>query len=939
MKKIIIFISLFIGIYFNINAQSVTTNQLNGRLSIQTATNVSDSIWSISGYFAHSTGKFVTSQIAVNERFFVQIGANTYVGRISVVNSVAVNLITFRVICNYPNPPNGVGAIVRLTSNGYPVYVDGISNSLQAGIQNYFATLINTNAVGNFCEQILTKTAHGFKKFTPIYWNGSTWARPTNDTILPTYIVVDSTSANTFKVANCGNYATTLTTGMYWFSGTSPGYTTTPGTVKTALFEVAQGRLILQPLTGFNLAATGGTGITDGDKGDITVSSSGATWTIDNVAVNNAKIATNAVDSTKAANLSPNDLAQTGASTNDVLTWTGAKYAPRASSSVQDTIRILGIGQSNMIGRPDTSVTHGIVTWDSTSNNKVLVFNLEIGRWQVATESNCHGVWGDLYGAVSANNAVWQFAKELQRRTGKVVKYVISARGGRALSYWTGGTYPMTGEGEDSITTHVARSGIASFDVVIWDQGESDIANASYETQFRNFFLRDIRNRSWFSSYKPVIITGMPVTNAKYISFNERLLKLVDLTDPYLNIAQTDSLALVTNDPFSPGDNVHFTGVALQQLGARYFNAFVNTPKAAKGGLFDLAWRDVIVNAKGNTIQLDSIAGRIDVAADKTFYIEKNEPGWVGRFEPYQYLEYTANGDPRIEMRSFVGNDVDAPGDITQNLGSPRLGSIHFRGYKNGAWRRGASIAVFPDSVGSSFVSGMMRFSTGPNINGFFVGDSQFTLSQKGQSSGLGILVPDSDAAWQVDQINKVNYWGGSSRIYSKFKNTILAVQDASEYSFYHNPASNTTRILGSIYRNSTDTNGWFTGTGSPEGAVTASVGSLYTRTDGQAGTTLYVKESGTGNTGWIPCVSQLKGSATLDFPNTSSNGASDLTITVTGAAEGDVVSLGIPNASATTGLFFAWVSATNTVTVRFHNTSGGSTNPVSGTFKVTVTK
>lgn len=42
------------------------------------------------------------------------------------------------------------------------------------------------------------------------------------------------------------------------------------------------------------------------------------------------------------------------------------------------------------------------------------------------------------------------------------------------------------------------------------------------------------------------------------------------------------------------------------------------------------------------------------------------------------------------------------------------------------------------------------------------------------------------------------------------------------------------------------------TGTGTPESAVSASVGSLYLRTDGGAGTTLYVKESGTGNTGWV---------------------------------------------------------------------------------------
>jgi len=41
-------------------------------------------------------------------------------------------------------------------------------------------------------------------------------------------------------------------------------------------------------------------------------------------------------------------------------------------------------------------------------------------------------------------------------------------------------------------------------------------------------------------------------------------------------------------------------------------------------------------------------------------------------------------------------------------------------------------------------------------------------------------------------------------------------------------------------------------GAGTPEAAVTAPVGSLYLRQDGGANTTLYVKESGTGDTGWI---------------------------------------------------------------------------------------
>ena len=46
------------------------------------------------------------------------------------------------------------------------------------------------------------------------------------------------------------------------------------------------------------------------------------------------------------------------------------------------------------------------------------------------------------------------------------------------------------------------------------------------------------------------------------------------------------------------------------------------------------------------------------------------------------------------------------------------------------------------------------------------------------------------------------------------------------------------------------------TGTGSPEGSVTAGVGSLYLRTDGAGGTVMYVKESGSGNTGWVAMAS-----------------------------------------------------------------------------------
>ncbi|MES2430366.1 MAG: hypothetical protein V4556_05475 [Bacteroidota bacterium] len=83
-----------------------------------------------------------------------------------------------------------------------------------------------------------------------------------------------------------------------------------------------------------------------------------------------------------------------------------------------------------------------------------------------------------------------------------------------------------------------------------------------------------------------------------------------------------------------------------------------------------------------------------------------------------------------------------------------------------------------------------------------------------------------------------------------------------------------------------------------------------------------------------------LSGSATLDFPNTGSGSVADLDITVTGASSGDVVALGIPNSAVSgTATYTAWVSSSNTVTVRFSPKNILGENPSSGLFKVRVIK
>lgn len=91
----------------------------------------------------------------------------------------------------------------------------------------------------------------------------------------------------------------------------------------------------------------------------------------------------------------------------------------------------------------------------------------------------------------------------------------------------------------------------------------------------------------------------------------------------------------------------------------------------------------------------------------------------------------------------------------------------------------------------------------------------------------------------------------------------------------------------------------------------------------------------------WYQIPKVLINTATLDFGSTAAGASTDLTITVTGAVDGDMVSLGVPNGSMpVNGIFRAWVSSANTVTVRYANNDlVTSYDPASGTFKVQVFK
>jgi hypothetical protein len=80
-----------------------------------------------------------------------------------------------------------------------------------------------------------------------------------------------------------------------------------------------------------------------------------------------------------------------------------------------------------------------------------------------------------------------------------------------------------------------------------------------------------------------------------------------------------------------------------------------------------------------------------------------------------------------------------------------------------------------------------------------------------------------------------------------------------------------------------------------------------------------------------------LTASAALDFPSISAAAQANLTITVTGAAVGDEVAMGLPAAPTAGIVFNAFVSAANTVTIRATNITAAPVDPASATYGVLV--
>ena len=126
-----------------------------------------------------------------------------------------------------------------------------------------------------------------------------------------------------------------------------------------------------------------------------------------------------------------------------------------------------------------------------------------------------------------------------------------------------------------------------------------------------------------------------------------------------------------------------------------------------------------------------------------------------------------------------------------------------------------------------------------------------------------------------------------------------------------------------------------------PSGLFAANAGSLALRTSGGASGSgeLYLKASGSGNTGWTQVVTAIKGSATVDIPSIAPAGTHAFNVTVTGATLGNSAKAACGNATAAGLMWSEQVLSADTVTITLFNPTGSAIDPTSQTINVTVFK
>lgn len=239
---------------------------------------------------------------------------------------------------------------------------------------------------------------------------------------------------------------------------------------------------------------------------------------------------------------------------------------------------------------------------------------------------------------------------------------------------------------------------------------------------------------------------------------------------------------------------------------------------------------------------------------------------WVSN-SGIMYLESGGTGAGDIVMNTGAGRIILGSGTGSGKLSIPvaptAIASYGLISVGSGAWD-GITSGFFNGSSNGTLIAGNLASGSNADLLNLQVGGSlKVRATKDGNMTFGGSMTTITDITCGS------NYtFGISGRTYLASASAgVLLLSNWSNTGFDRVQFGGTTSSFPSLKRTTTsiearlaDDSGFATfqslynrfGSGSPESVITAPIGAIYHRTDGGAGTSVYVKESGTGNTGWV---------------------------------------------------------------------------------------